>query len=810
MRYARTTAWTAALAVLAAAATGAGCGRRQPLPPLTGTIEGEVRGAGNAPLGRASVELLPGASAAPVIDPTDPGAAGQAAGGDPVSIATGRTGPKGTFRLDRIPSGRFRIRARAPGYAQVTAQVSLAPPATARIVLRLPPAVALEGRIEDQRKAPVPLARVLAFAVPPAPPPGGRPAPQAPPHQAQADEAGRYRIPDLAPGLYKLLIEAPGLGTMEAGPVTAPDPALVVALPGESRSIRGTVTSNATGRAPSAVARVLLAGEALSSSRTSQTGVDGRFAFAGVGAGSYALRAEAAGLVSSVVASVAVKEGAEVDPEVTLLLVEGAFARGTVVDDGGRPVSDAAIEIDSVPQSGLWPPIQGDGRGAWTSPPLGPGTYRVRARRAGFVARRTATVVVPAAIAGSPSARPEIPPVQLVLVRAGTLVGRVVDERDAPLAGASVYDRLAEAEALGVIWAPLPPAAEAAALASTGAQLSPGPGVGARRAVTDTDGRFAIAGVPPGRLRVEVLHPGTVPFRSSMLTLAPGARVDLGSVRLSASTRVSGQVVDGDGAPLGGVRVTASGGGASGAGLYAVTAANGSFSLPLGPGTHRLVASAAGRAGDAAIVSVGAGVPAPARVTLRLARGEHTVEGSAHDVHGRPLGGARISVRTGDAPADGVALAQAVADAGGHFRVAGLPAAPLVLEVRHPRYAVHQTALTPGARSGSLAIRVPVPGGIDGEVHERFTGAPVARFELSASGPAGASARVEPAPARRKRSAAPAGWRFELPRLVPGPWTLRIRAEGYKPFERTIDVPAASAPGEITVRDLRLELERGS
>jgi len=107
-----------------------------------------------------------------------------------------------------------------------------------------------------------------------------------------------------------------------------------------------------------------------------------------------------------------------------------------------------------------------------------------------------------------------------------------------------------------------------------------------------------------------------------------------------------------------------------------------------------------------------------------------------------------------------------------------------------------------------VRIVVPLPGGIDGEVHERITGAPVPRFRIEAQGPDGARARFpeENAATRKRTTSEPL--RFSLRRLTPGRWTLRVEATGYQPIEKTVEVVSAPSPGDASVRNLRLELER--
>jgi len=270
--------------------------------------------------------------------------------------------------------------------------------------------------------------------------------------------------------------------------------------------------------------------------------------------------------------------------------------------------------------------------------------------------------------------------------------------------------------------------------------------------------------------------------------------------------------------PVGGARVMVRAGDAAGAALYAVTGAGGDFTLPLPPGDHMLIATHDGRSDASASVHVIAG-RTPEAVTLRFGRpGTRVLMGVVRDAEGRPLAAARVAAMQGSsadlgaAPGEPAAISSAIADAGGHFKLTGLPDSALRLEIRHPQYAPHRTDVgeaRPGAGlPPELVIRVPVPGGITGEVHERVTGGPVAGFQLEAEGPDGAIVRFPPPGARARRRNGP--FRFALGPLAPGPWRIRARAAGYTPVERQIMVPAAGTLGEPSVRDVRLELGRAS
>lgn len=333
------------IAVLVALAASAACRRRgPPSSGSTGRLEGRVTDLAKHPL--ADVILEVGA------DPPD----------GRVPIAHARTTSSGDFVVDGIPPGRYAFTTRHPTHAPATAVVTVQAGGTARAELRLPPFAALEGTIEDAHGTPVPLAQVVAVAIGASATGVGAGAPPPTFHTGHADPRGHFELGDLAPGTYRLLIEAPGLGTAIAGPLTAPDPGVVVVLPGESRSITGVVTHAGH---PVPGAHVHLGGETLSETRATETDLTGRFAFPGIGPGAYATRAELGPLVSAVVSDITVGSASALR-HVELTLGESVTFHGRVVDEQGKGVASAAVRFDLVPPTGLWPIAETDGDGRWS------------------------------------------------------------------------------------------------------------------------------------------------------------------------------------------------------------------------------------------------------------------------------------------------------------------------------------------------------------------------------------------------------------------------------------------------------------
>ena len=645
------------------------------------------------------------------------------------------------------------------------------------------PTAWLSGGVVDRRDRPVPEARVLAF---PLPGDGGTAEP-APPFETATDLAGQFRFAHLPAGAYRLLIEAAGFPAAEKAPVSAPSDGGAVRVDGEGRSIVGRVI--AAGAAV-AGARVLLAPDEGGPLRETVTRAGGGFAFGGLGAGRYAVRALTGDAASPPVRAIEAGDGPASAP-VGLELSRGRAVAGRVADDSGAALADVPVRIESggeAPGEDPLPTLVTSDRAGKFTALVVPGGYRLSASRAGHVLRRAPAV----------DARGTGAPVEVVLelVRGARVFGKVLDPRGGAAAGARVRCLASAIEDLTVQTGPLPLAAEAAALPS-GAGRALGT---TRGTVADRDGRFAVDDLIPGRYRVEVAHGGAEPLRSDEFVLAPGERRDVGKLALRPGFPVSGRIVDESGSPIDGARVVVAAGGASpaSAGLFALTDGGGQFALSLPAGGYRLSATAAGRGTAQVAVDVTAGAAPPA-LEIKLLRAEATLDGLLRDDGGRPLGRARLSIWPAAAFEPGAApgmppIASGVADVGGHFRIAQLPAGDVRLEIIHPDYPTSVQVATPGKFAN---LTVPFPGGIAGEVKAKTTGAAVARGRLEAIGPGGAKASADV-----KRDGT-----FRLLRLVPGHWRLTVVAAGFRTAEQELEVPPSSNLGEASIRDLRVELD---
>jgi hypothetical protein len=184
------------------------------------------------------------------------------------------------------------------------------------------------------------------------------------------------------------------------------------------------------------------------------------------------------------------------------------------------------------------------------------------------------------------------------------------------------------------------------------------------------------------------------------------------------------------------------------------------------------------------------------REDLVLVVADAVVAGILEDATGAPIGGAHLDVVGGSG--DG---RHAVVAADGTFSIDLLPAGHLRLHAEHPSYPPDDFDVVAGSvNQPRVRLRLPLGGGVEGALLDAASGAPIPSATLAAAGPASALAEA---------STDKAG-RWKLSPLKPGRWKITIKLPGYLAQVREIDVPAAHAPGGTSVRDVRIDLPRGS
>ncbi len=297
-----------------------------------------------------------------------------------------------------------------------------------------------------------------------------------------------------------------------------------------------------------------------------ETEEGGRFTFTTLDAGRYDLLVRARGFAPTLIPRIEIGAGRIVQLG-EVLLDPGVAVSGRVVDSEGAPVAGAEVWVRahgvarSRPGAGAPAAISGeDGRfellDRW------PGErVSVVARKGGFGSAGLAEVEVPPA-----------EPLLLQLPALGRVTGRVLDARGEPAAAtvSIVSDLRSRGGGLGSV------------LSST--SFEP--------VETDADGNFEMRSVPSGELSILARGRQGESAEKRGLELLPGDMLEGVELRFEPGGRLHGRVVDPEGHPARGARVTleeASGRPVPGAGM--VADGEGRFTLPRAPSGRYLAAA---------------------------------------------------------------------------------------------------------------------------------------------------------------------------------------------------------------------------
>jgi protocatechuate 3,4-dioxygenase beta subunit len=259
-----------------------------------------------------------------------------------------------------------------------------------------------------------------------------------------------------------------------------------------------------------------------------RTDAHGRFAVKTLPAGpiDLAVRARrfAPVLLRGVVPSLVPGSPAEAPADLgKIVLQAGAVLTGSVEDPEGRPLAGALVRVERPDQLEDWLSWAGakpenEARtgvdGGFEAVDLTPGDWlRLRIEREGYASR---TIGLDTWL--------EEPP-RIVLTPISQVAGRVLDEAGSPIPAARVILENERADRC----------------------LAEGP--------TDALGRFAIAGLPPGRYTLHVLAANHLPAEPQPVKVVAGSNVTDLEILLSEGAVIEGQVTTADGDPAVGAEV---------------------------------------------------------------------------------------------------------------------------------------------------------------------------------------------------------------------------------------------------------------
>lgn len=569
--------------------------------------------------------------------------------------AEAMSGPEGRFDLSGLRPGRHRVSASTPGRAEtsVPAEAGGEP---IEIVLELVGEIV--GRVVDADGTPVEGAEILAE---------DRSESAGPLSYAvgRADEGGgRFLLSNVAPGTYRLDVQAQGQGVagLSAVRVAAGGTTDVGTLRLARGGILQGVVVDAEGRGiPGASVNAERDAMSQTGSFGTQTGSTGAFEIRGVPIGPCYVTARHPAYASSE------RVPAEVDPEkdlppVRIVLARGGRLEGRAFHRDGRPFTDGRVQV--------WPLGPGRGRGLREAAALdGDGSFvldhlspaRTRVDLMAFVSSSPGLGIgMTNILAGVASQEVEVREGETTAVdialRDVVVAGRVT-RGGQPEKGVLVAVRSAQGGMVGWAGPPVPRAV---------APSGPPP----LNAVTREDGSYELVVFTPGHAYVQVESGGQ--RQSGREVDIPDAESFTLDLEISGVT-VSGVVVDREtGEPVSDASVwlhPAQGlaGGATGEG-----GPGGRFLVSVEPGEYVLRASAPDRQPASLPLTVGPAGVADLRIEM-----EHglAITGRLVDAAGRAASGLQVLAIAQEGGSGG--MEESAAD--GSFRIAGLAAKPHTL-----------------------------------------------------------------------------------------------------------------------------------
>ncbi len=608
---------------------------------------------------------------------------------------TGSVDDQGRFRVPGLRAAAYQLLVRADGYGASVLRRVIAPTVGLRISLR--PLQVITGRVvADDVPAPGAIVELAGSGV-------------WPPVHTRSDGQGRFRFAGLREGIYEVRarrgrwVSAPAPAVDLLGGASPP-PVVLTLL--EGTVLRGRVVDART-RQPLGGVRITAGRDLLAMNPLmTQTTGDGSFVLEPLLPGEYRLTLSRDEYLPRRGLPVTVLPGP--NPTVDLALHRGGVLSGTVIDDTGRVVVGARIEV-------------------------------VGRARGSYIADRSGPTVALQDSLWDRALR--------------SLVGGNIASADATATPAG---------SLGVLPGPVPlmPAVDTAGDLTVATGRIPLSGR-ATAFMTDDKGKFRISGVPPGSLSLVVRHESYARAKAGPWRLKRGeVRRDL-VIRMGPGASLEGTVLDPEGVGLAGVQVALAQMADPFHYVVRITDDKGRFEVKNLTGRVRLGLSRPGFVPLTHRLRMGR-PNQPTKVVLTLQRSDCAVRGRLLDGHGLAVDGARLSLLsvTPNAPSRGVA----VSDPQGGFTVSSLGRLTYSVTVRHHNFPDHsfEVRCPIGARTWKLSYG----GGVDFEVRDRQTRASLPAFSYVLRRAGGPVIRREGFAGRAREVPIPAG-KYELEVTAP-------------------------------------------
>jgi YD repeat-containing protein len=255
--------------------------------------------------------------------------------------------------------------------------------------------------------------------------------------------------------------------------------------------------------------------------------------------------------------------------------------------------------------------------------------------------------------------------------------------------------------------------------------------------VTDANGNFSL-NQPAGNFTLTVVRNGFLPETTTAFTLAAGASVPVGTIKLSvAPSTITGTVVSSLGGNVAGATVAL-----SGTGVTASTNAGGNFSITIAGGTFTAAISAGGYTSQTTPAFTTQPGQTYSLGTITLAAIPATVSGTVTSSTGGAVAGATVTASGGPTGASHngriktLAITTTTTDASGNFTLS-LAAGTYSLTITKSGFGTANTsqfAVGAGTTFSIGTVIIDPLGTISGQVVAQSTGSPIANATVSLPG----------------------------------------------------------------------------
>ncbi|MBY0090740.1 carboxypeptidase regulatory-like domain-containing protein [Priestia aryabhattai] len=627
------------------------------LTPNPGTIQGTVVNQQNGqPLGGVGIVVRQFSPAGPVV-------------------ANSATDGNGLFTIPNLAPGIYTVIATIPNFGISAASVEVATNSLSNVQLSLSPNPgAVQGVVTDAQTGealPNTFIRVInnngvIVTV------------------VQNDNNGQYRVQNLEPGTYILIVINASFQRKTIGFVVnaGQTNTINVSLEPNPGSIVGTIVSAQTGLPLAGAMVQLFLSQSLIPVANTVTDENGQYRFSGLEPGDYVVAANSTNFARSVI-------GATVFPNLQTtanvsLQPNPASVSGRITDQNGSPLSNATVRIIDENETLLGTGISSSD-GIYTVGGLPPGMYGIVVTDTNFSTVTSGLTLAPGDIRTG---------VNFILVaNSGTLTGTVTNlSTGNPISGVTVTIR----NILGLV-------------------------VGTT--FTNVDGRYTIQTLAPGEYNVSF-------FENGFSNLVIGAQIATNITTILNTSlsplvgNIQGQVLSDQGVSVTGENIQVK--------IYnenlvlirtLLAQSDGTFTaLDLSPGTYLVNVTASGFASNTVSAIVRANEQTLTSIVLGTLPATLTGEVINVDTEEGIAGSLMVITRS-----NGVIIGTTISGDNGSFFIPNLPAGSFIITAQNQKFGTTSTGVTlvAGGTTNTLLSLSPNPGRLLGQVTNELTTVPI-------------------------------------------------------------------------------------